>query len=215
MKMKRKKHLILGTVLLLCFIAFTLLVRIVDVQPIGPERTSVGFAVFNGWVHEGIGVHLWWCKLTDWLGLLFVTVGFGFAVVGAVQLFKRHNIGKVDREILWLGVLYIVMGMCYILFEKFPVNYRPIILDNSLKSSYPSSHTILSLCVMLTATLQFERLLRGKKRLRRWTESACVILLIVTVMGRVIAGVHWATDILGGMLLALALVELYRGVTEK
>ena len=108
-----------------------------------------------------------------------------------------------------------MMGMCYILFEKFPVNYRPVILDNSLKSSYPSSHTILSACVMLTATLQFERLLRGKKRLRRWAESACVILLIVTVMGRVIAGVHWATDILGGMLLALALVELYRSVTEE
>ncbi len=201
--------------MLLCFLAFTLLVRMVDVQPIGPEKTPVGFAVFNGWVHEEIGVHLWWYALTDWLGLLFVTVGVGFAGMGAIQLFKRHNIWKVDREILWLGVLYIVMGMCYILFEKFPVNYRPVILDNSLKSSHPSSHTILSVCVMLTAILQFERLLREKKKLQLWVVSVCVILLIITVMGRMIAGVHWATDILGGILLALALVELYRGITEE
>ena len=68
---------------------------------------------------------------------------------------------------------------------------------------------------MLTAILQFKRLLQEKKKLQRWAMSVCGILLIITVMGRMIAGVHWATDILGGMLLALALVELYRGVTEE
>lgn len=213
--MERKKHLIWGSILLLCFIVFTLLVKNVDVRPIGPESSAVGFGLLNGWVHETIGVHLWWYSLTDWLGALFVAVGLGFAALGAMQLFKRRSLWKVDREILWLGVLYIVMAVCYILFETFPVNYRSVILIGGLEASYPSSHTLLAICVMVTAILQFERLLPEKRTLRRWGIGICTVLMAVTVAGRVIAGVHWATDIAGGILLAVALVELYRGVTAK
>ena len=213
--MKGKRHLILGCIFLLCFIVFTLLVKNVDVRSIGPESSAVGFGLLNGWVHETIGVHLWWYSLTDWLGLLFVTVGLGFAALGAMQLFKRRNIWNVDRELLWLGVLYIVMAVCYILSEKFPVNYRPVVLGEGLEPSYPSSHTLLSVCVMGTALLQCKRLLREKRTLRRWSAGICGVLIAVTVVGRLIAGVHWATDIAGGILLAVALVELYRGVTAK
>ena len=213
--MKGKRHLILGCIFLLCFIVFTLLVKNVDVRSIGPESSAVGFGLLNGWVHETIGVHLWWYSLTDWLGLLFVTVGLGFAALGAMQLFKRRNIWNVDRELLWLGVLYIVMAVCYILSEKFPVNYRPVVLGEGLEPSYPSSHTLLSVCVMGTALLQCKRLLREKRTLRRWSAGICGVLIAVTVVGRLIAGVHWATDIAGCILLAVALVELYRGVTAK
>lgn len=211
--MKRKKHLIWGGILLLGFMGFTLLVRTVDVQLIGLEESAVGLAALNSWVHDAIGIHLWWYGLTDWLGVLFVAVGLGFAAVGAVQLFKRRNLWKVDREILWLGVLYIAMAVCYIGFKRFPVNYRPVILNGEAESSYPSSHILLTMCVMSTTVLQMKRLLPGE-RIRRWITAVCTALLTVTIVGRVISGVHWATDILGGILLALALVELYRGVTE-
>ena len=210
--MKRKRSFIWGGVLLLCFIVFTILLETIDVQPIGPEGSAVGFAALNGWVHDAIGVHLWWYHLTDWLGLLSVMVGLGFAAVGAVQLFRRRNIWKVDREILWLGTLYIVMALCYVLFEKYPVNYRSVILEGGLEASYPSSHALLAVCVMRTAILQFERLMPKKKMLRRWGVVTCAVLMTVIVMGRMIAGVHWVTDTVGGLLLALALVELYRGV---
>ncbi len=211
--MKRKKHLIWGGILLLCFLAFTLLVKSVDVRPIGPMGSAVGFAALNGWVHETIGVHLWWYALTECLGLLNIVVGLGFAAVGAVQLFQRCSLWQVDRDILWLGVLYVGMGLCYVLFEKFPLNYRPVLLNESLESSYPSSHTLLSVCVMATAILQFKKRLQGK--LRQWAVEICWGLLALTVTARVIAGVHWATDIAGGLLLALALVELYRGAAEE
>lgn len=213
--MKEKKHLMRGGILLLSFLIFTLLVKTVDVQPIGPEGSGVGFGALNGWVHETIGVHLWWYRVTEWLGLLPVAVGSGFAAMGAVQLYRRRNIRNVDRELLWLGVLYIVMAVCYILSEKFPVNYRPVVLGEGLEPSYPSSHTLLSVCVMGTALLQCKRLLREKRTLRRWSAGICGVLIAVTVVGRLIAGVHWATDIAGALLLAAALVELYRGVTGQ
>ena len=213
--MKRKKYLIWGGMLLLCFILFTLLVKRVDVQPIGPEGSAVGFAALNSQIRDAIGVHLWWDSLTDWMGLLLVAMGSGFAALGTVQLFKRRNLWRVDQEILWLGVLYIVMGACYILFEKFPVNYRSVILAEGLEPSYPSSHTLLAICVMVTAILQFKRLLSEKRTLRRWGVGICTVLMAITVVGRVIAGIHWTTDIVGGVLLAAALVELYRGVTAK
>lgn len=212
--MKRKRRFIWGGVLLLSFIVFTILLKTIDVQPIGPEGSAVGFAALNGWVHDAIGVHLWWYELTDWMGLLFVGVGLGFAVVGAIQLFRRRSLWKVERGILWLGVLYMVMAACYVLFETFPVNYRPVILTDGLKPSYPSSHTLLSICVMSTAILQCKWLLRERKRQRRWSAGFCAALMMVTTAGRILAGVHWITDILGGILLGAALVELYRGITE-
>ena len=211
--MERKRHLIFGCIWLLCFAIFTLLVKTVDVQSIGAEGSLVGFATGNRWVKDVIGVHLWWYHVTDWLGLLSVGVGLGFAALGAVQLFRRRSLWQVDRDILWLGVLYLVMGACYLLFERFPVNYRPVILDGSLESSYPSSHTLLTICVMATAIFQGKKRLQGK--LRRWAVGFCIGVLVVTVVGRVIAGVHWVTDILGAILLGMSLVELYRAAAGE
>lgn len=211
---KRKKHLTLGGLLLAGFIVFTLLIKVVDVQPIGPRNTVVGFATLNGRIQKRIGIHLWWYVVTDWLGLLPVAVGLGFATLGAIQLCRRQSLWKVEREILWLGVLYLVMGLCYVLFETDPINYRPILLADSLEPSYPSSHILLSICVMSTTTLQVKRKLREKKLLRRWMTGICWGILVLMVAGRTLSGVHWITDILGGILLAAALVELYRGVTE-
>jgi len=213
--MKRKKHLAWGGLWMLCFAGFTLLVKNIDVQPIGPEGSAVGFATLNGWVHTAVGVHPWWYSLTDYLALLCVAVGLGFAAVGLIQLFKRRSIRKVDREILWLGVVYIVMALCYVLFEKFPVNYRPVILDEGPEASYPSSHVLLSVCVMSTANLPLKRLLREKRKLHRWSVGLCMAVMTVTVVGRVIAGVHWVTDIIGGILPALALAELYLAAAEQ
>lgn len=214
-RMKRNRHGICGGVLLLCFIVFTILVKTIDVQPIGPEGAAVGFAVLNSWVRGAIGVHLWWYELTEYLGLLSIAAALGFAVLGLIQLFKRRDIRKVDREFLWLGAFYAATAGIYALFEKVAINCRPVILDEGLEASYPSTHTMLTIFVMSTAILQLERLLREKKTLRRWAVGICAVLMAATVVGRVIAGVHWATDIVGGILIAAGLLELYRSVTEK
>ena len=154
MKKKNKKALVWGACLLVAFVLWTVLIRFVDVRAIGPEGSSVGFATLNGFVHELTGVNWFLYTVTDWLGLVPIGVAFGFAVLGLVQWIKRKSLLKVDRSILVLGGFYIVVMAVYILFEMVVINYRPTLIDGYLEASYPSSTTMLVMCVMPTAMMQ-------------------------------------------------------------
>ena len=208
MKKKNKKILVLGVCLLFAFVLWTVLVRFVDVQVIGPRESRVGFATLNGYVHNLIGVNMSLYIITDWLGLVPIAVAFGFAVLGLVQLIKRKSLFKVDCSIIALGVFYIVVMTAYIFFEIVVINYRPTLIDGYLESSYPSSTTMLVMCVMPTAVMQ----LNG--RIKNIAFRRCIMIMIIAftafmVIGRILSGVHWITDIIGGALLSCGLVIIY------
>ena len=204
--MKRKISIALG--LLAAFALWTLAVKKVDVQSIGPGGSVVGFATVNGWFHSRTGVHMTLYTITDWLGLVPVAFGFGFAILGLVQWIRRRSICLVDRSILVLGIFYIVTLAVYLLFEEWVINYRPVLIQGFLESSYPSSTTLLVLCVMPTARLQLRCRVQNLI-LRRIVCAAVTVFIVFMVVGRLLSGVHWLTDILGGILLASGLVMLY------
>lgn len=181
----------------------------IDVRAIGPEGTEVGFAKLNQAMSALIGTNLLWYEISDWMGLIPIGVAFCFAVLGASQMVKRRSLLKVDKNLLILGVFYIVVILIYIFFEKFIVNYRPIILNQTPESSYPSSHTMISLCIFLTAIIQFQIYCRKNIIMKRILISVCIVLSSVIVIGRLISGVHWFTDILGGMIISVVLVSAY------
>lgn len=189
------------------------LVRLVDVAPIGAQGTSIGLSHLNQFVFDLFGVNILWYNITDWLGVAAVLTGFVFAVTGLVQLIKRRSLLKVDREILALGGLYIVVIGLYLFFENVIVNYRPIIMpDNtSPEASFPSSHTMLVCVIMGSAAMLINRYIRNKP-LNRILRALCFVIIGVTVVGRLIAGVHWFTDILGGILISVTLLSLYEEV---
>lgn len=210
--MKNKKNFLLTVALFLLFSIFTVIVTTVDVKPIGPEHSYIGLASLNQFVFELFGVNLLWYTITDWLGVVAILFAFGFAVLGLIQLVRRKSLLKVDFSILMLGVFYILVVAFYLLFETVIINYRPIILYASLEASYPSSHTMIVICIMVTAMLQFYRLLAEHKTLLVILDCISILLIAVTIGGRLISGVHWFTDIVAGIILSSALVMLYYSI---
>ena len=190
--------------LLVSFALWTLLISAIDVQAIGPRGSAVGFATVNGFIHRLFGVHMTLYVITDWLGLVPVAVGFGFAIAGLVQWIKRKNILKVDKRILVLGGFYILTLFAYLLFEEVVINYRPVLIGGYLEASYPSSTTLLVLCVMPTAAMfSKNKIIKG----------VIYGFMAFMVIGRLVSGVHWFTDIMGGILLSAGLVYLYKACT--
>ena len=208
MKKENKIRLTIAMCCLSAFILWTTALCLVDVKPIGPQDTAVGFATLNGLFHNLTGVHMILYAVTDWLG--FVPLGFvmGFALLGLMQWIKRKHILKVDRSILVLGGFYAIVMAVFFLFEILAVNYRPILIEGNLEASYPSSTTLLVMCVMPTAMMQLNARIRNKI-LRRSVAFLIVAFTIFMVVGRLISGVHWVTDIIGGALLSAGLVVLY------
>lgn len=213
MKKKSRRLFFLGASLLAAFVLWTVLVCFVDVQAIGPEGSSVGFATLNGCVHDFTGVNMSLYVITDWLGLVPIGVAFGFAVLGLVQWIKRKSILKVDRSILVLGGFYIVVMAVYVLFEMVVINYRPTLIDGYLEASYPSSTTMLVMCVMPTAMIQLRARIKNKV-FSRCVMIAIAVFIVFMIIGRLVSGVHWITDIIGGALVSAAIVLMYYAISN-
>ena len=208
MKKKNVKTIWAALGALAAFVLWTILVRCVDVQPIGPDGSQVGFAAINGAFHALTGVHWALYTLTDWLGLIPIGIAFGFAVLGLVQLIRRKSLLKVDRDLLILGGFYIAVLAAYLLFETVVINFRPVLIDGKLEASYPSSTTMLALCVLPTAMMQLKTRIH-EDAVRRAVLVILAAFSVFMVVGRLISGVHWLSDIVGGVLLSAGLVSLY------
>lgn len=212
--MKRaRKSFIVPICLLTAFVLWTVAISFVDVRAIGPQGSSVGFAGINGYVHNLTGVHFSLYNITDWLGLVPLFVCMGFGILGLVQWIKRKSICKVDHDILILGGFYIITIAAYLLFESVVINYRPVLINGYLEASYPSSTTLLVMCVMPTAVMQFNSRIRNKL-LRNIVAATLLAFIAFMAIGRLLSGVHWLTDIVGGALLSTGLVLMYRAIVD-
>jgi len=213
MKTNTRRELIAGLALLAAFALWTALIQLVDVQSVGQNGTYIGLATLNTWFHRLTGIHMRIYTITDWLGLVPIAICLGFTAMGAVQLVRRRSLLKVDPDILLLGVYYVAVIFFYLLFEAVPINYRPVPIDGVMEASYPSSTTLLVLSVIPTLKFQIDRR-AGSPALRKATTLFVVAFSALMVAGRLISGVHWATDIVGSALLAGALFMLYRCAVE-
>lgn len=213
MKKQNQKNFYRGAYFLIAFVLWTVLLRFVDVKQIGPQNSKVGLSTLNQFVHNLTGTNMTLYNITDWLGLVPIFFAMGFGILGLLQWIKRKSLKKVDYSILVLGGFYIVVMAVYILFEYVVINYRPTLINGILEVSYPSSTTLLVMCVMPTAIMQL------KDRLKNSVFKKCLVTIIILfiifmVVGRIISGVHWITDIIGGVLLSIGLVTIYQAVVN-
>lgn len=211
--MNRFKALVPGLLLLGVFAVFTLLIATCDVQAVGAEGSDIGFASLNTDANQLFGAHKSVYTVTKFLGYLTWGVVAFFGLFGLSQLVKRKSLLKVDADILLLGAGYAIMLALYILFDHWVINYRPPYpwAEEALEPSYPSSHTLMLVFVMLTAVMQISARVR-KDSLRKILSVLCVLVACVVSIGRLVAGVHWLTDVIGGVLLGSALAVLYCGL---
>ena len=209
MNKSEKKSLLMGSISLAMFAVWTVLILTVDVQPLGQNGTSIGFATFNCWFHHFTGVNMAIYTITDWMGLVPVVICLIFAGIGLVQLIKRRSIFRVDADIMILGVYFVIVFLAYAIFEIIPINYRPILIEGRMEASYPSSTTLLVLSVMPALVEQIKRRLSGI-RVKQIITIAAIAFSVFMVTGRLISGVHWFTDIVGGELLSAGLYMLYK-----
>ena len=209
---KKKRNFLISTILILLALIFTILVKVVDVKTIGVNETNIGFATLNQFVFKTTGVNMIWYHITDWLGIVPIFMAMFYAMIGVMQLIKRRNILKVDKEIIILGLFYIVVISLYVFFEKVIVNYRPILMNGFLEASYPSSHTLMTICLCGSSIIVNKKLFNNK--ITKFIDGLSVVIIFTTVIGRLISGVHWFTDIIGGMIISIALLMTLYSVID-
>lgn len=212
----QNSNLTVGIIMLAVSIIYTMLIKLVDVAGIGPMASEVGFSTINAFFAARFGFNGFWYKLTTYLGYLAILVFLFFAICGIIQLVKRKSLLKVDRGILVMGIMFVILFAIYIIFNVVAINYRPVILPGevTLESSYPSSHTMIAVCVFGATIIEFKRRLRGAGAypIIKWV---MIVLMVVSVIGRLLSGAHWFTDIIGGILISATLISFFAAFSEE
>ena len=209
----KRRNIIISFILIILAVLFTVLVKNVDVKPIGPNESMVGFADINKLFHNLIGSNMTIYKITEVLGYIPIVMALVYVFIGLKQLIKRKSLLKVDKEIYVLALFYILVVGVYVFFEKFIVNYRPILIDGVLEASYPSSHTLMSICLCGSSIIINKKLFKNK--LGDIENILSFILILLIVAGRIISGVHWFTDILGGIIISSALLVIFYSIISS
>ena len=204
--MKNKKNILICVLLVLISIIYTLLVKYVDTSTIGPNGSVVGFSSLNSFVFNLTGNNMTLYKITEILGIIPILIALMYAVIGLIQVIDRKSL-KVDKELIALGILYIIVILIYVFFEKFIINYRPVLIDGILEASYPSSHTLLSICICGSALL-INKYLFNNKKIYKYINIISIISMVLIVLGRLLSGVHWASDIIGSIIISITLLKI-------
>ncbi len=213
MKNKIRNNYILTVIFLILFGLFTVLVKTVDVKPVGPQGSLIGFSTVNTALFNFFGQNSIWYTVSEGVGYLALLVAFAFAMIGFIQFLKRKSVFKIDADIIALGGLYLLTVITYILFEIVIVNYRPVLVSGMLEASYPSSHTMLVITILGSAGIQIDKRIQNKP-LKIFLKAVCIIAIVATVIGRVASGMHWITDVIGAVLLSAFLVMTYYSVVK-
>ena len=209
----KRRNIIISIVLIILSVLFTVLVKNVDVKPIGPNESIVGFADINKLFHNLIGSNMTIYKITEVLGYIPIVMALVYVFIGLKQLIKRKSLLKVDKEIYVLALFYVLVVGVYVFFEKFIINYRPILIDGLLEASYPSSHTLMSICLCGSSIIINKKIFKNK--FGDVENILSVILILLIVIGRIISGVHWFTDILGGIIISSTLLVIFYSIISS
>jgi len=215
-----KKSYLFAFILLVIAVVFTVLVSKIDVKPIGPVNpetnvtSEVGFASINGAVHEKLGFNDTFYTISKYAGYLALVLVVFYAFTGLIELLQKKSLKGVNKVLYALAVFYVCVAVVYVLFEVMIINYRPVIMDGELEASFPSSHTMLALCVCGSSLIVSKHIIK-KENFRKLLNIGAWIVMLLVVVTRVLSGVHWITDICGGILISLFMLQTLSSVVKS
>ena len=209
--MKKLINYLTTVAALLVFIVFTILVKTIDVQYI-PDVGYLGFYSLNTAVNQSVLAFArseTLDKVTD-IGL-YLSFGFvlAFAVVGLVQLIKRKSFKEVDPIIYVLLATYVIAVAMYFIFEIVKINYSPLSVKDELKASYPSSHILFFSTFVVTGMITIFHYLDSHKVIKLASICIAILVSITFSVARLYSGQHYLSDVIGSILLSLAIILLF------
>lgn len=150
-------------------------------------------------------------KISDVLLIAMLAIVAGFALSGLVQLIKRNKLKKVDSEILAMIPSLLLLVAVYFVFEKIWVlNYRPILINGIAEPSFPSTHTLIAVTVLGMTMMALPKYIKNRRQ-RILIDVLALVAMVAMAFLRVASGMHWMTDVLGGVIFGIDLVLVYGG----
>jgi len=148
-------------------------------------------------------------ELTNWLG------GSHQVVLGVLAVLL---LALVDRRAGWLMAIGSLASVLDNLVKLPFSRQRPTadlvhVLAPVPGYSYPSGHAVFFTWLSFMLAFSLAPLVRPRLRPVLWTLAAVVIL--VACLGRVWAGAHWPSDVLGGFLMGLGWSAFVLWVPER
>ena len=169
----------------------------------------------NQAIFEFFGVNETWEKITDVLLVAVILILGVFAVLGLVQWIQRKDIRKVDKELLFmLPSLFLIVVIYFVFAKVWIINYRPVLIDGVAEPSFPSSHALVAVTVLSMVMKALPKYV-SDKRVRVIIDVLMVIIMGLIAFGRVAAGMHWLTDVLGGIIFGWVLGLVYQLLLKK
>lgn len=165
----------------------------------------------NDAIFDFFGTNKTFDRISDILLVVMLAIVAGFALSGLAQLIKRKKFKKVDSEIVSMIPSLLLLVAIYFLFDKvWVLNYRPILVNGVAEASFPSTHTLIAVTVLGMTMMSLPRYIKNRKQ-RILIDVLALIAMAAMAFLRVASGMHWMTDVLGGIVFGIDLVLVYGG----
>jgi undecaprenyl-diphosphatase len=156
-----------------------------------------------------------WGPFAYWMNLTNVTGGLLQDAVGVVVVILLY---LYDRRAGWLMALGAIGSLVDAIVKVSIQRRRPTadlvsILNPANGYSYPSGHAVFFTWLYFMLAVSISPHLRPRWRAVLWGAAGVLIFLACT--GRVWAGAHWPSDVIGGFLLGLAWCAFVLWIPER
>jgi undecaprenyl-diphosphatase len=205
-KQSKSTALFASILLLISSVVFTIAVAFLDVETNPEGGHNIGLSTINLAFHKSFPYNELLHNISEYAGYIPVLFALFFAVMGAGQALKHKSFKKVDNVLYFMAAYYVLVGFVYLIFEKLCINVRPVMLDGEWEASYPSSHTLFAI-TLCASTILANDLFFAKAKWRKIMNIAAYILMFAVPVMRLFSGVHWLSDIVGGVIISTALVS--------